>query len=80
MYFLDVKLPSGREFRSTVFESVILCENPPLIGSTPSVTVKVKKGGMTLVTRHQSMEEAELSILALSFFCEGHPSTNDRPR
>lgn len=65
----DIELPSGREFRTGAFDSVNIIESS-IHGNPLPVIVQVKNNKMVHVTHHRNMEEAELAIVALAYFCD----------
>ncbi len=62
----EIVLPSGRTFGTWAFESVLL-KNEPAESLPWKLQVTNRKN--VFVSRHSSLEEAELAVIALAYFC-----------
>lgn len=65
----SIELPSGRKFCTGSFDSLNIIVDKSKKNPLP-VTVKAKNHHMVHVTHHRNMEEAELAIVALAYFCD----------
>lgn len=65
----EVELPSGRMLITGSFDSIQIVEVKSKRNPLP-ITVKVRNNKMVHVTHHRNMEEAELAIVALAYFCD----------
>lgn len=65
----DIELPSGRMLCTGAFDAVTI-QHKPDHGNPLPVTVSVRNNRMVHVTHHRTMEEAELAIVALAYFCD----------
>lgn len=65
----DIELPSGRKLCTGAFDSVNIIESPTH-GNPLPVIVQIKNNKMVHVTHHRNMEEAELAIVAMAYFCD----------
>lgn len=65
----EIELPSGRKFLTGSFDAVQIVRTEEK-GNPLPITVKVGNRKMVHVTFHRTMEEAELAIISLAYFCD----------